>query len=81
MPLPTEPALPAAPEPAFRDLAALVREHAQRAPDRPAVRCGEGQVSYGELDALIDRVAAGLQRDGLRPCDVIAICAAGRPTA
>jgi long-chain acyl-CoA synthetase len=76
MPLPAQPASPATPEPAFRDLAGLVREHAQRAPDRPAVQCGDRHVSYGEFDALIDRAAAGLQRDGLRPCDVIAICAA-----
>lgn len=73
MPLLAEPAPPA--EPAFRDLAALVREHAQRAPDRPALRCGDAQASYREFDALIDRVAAALQRDGLRPRDVIAVCA------
>jgi long-chain acyl-CoA synthetase len=75
MPLPSEPAPPAASEPAFRDLAAMVREHAQRSPDRPAVRCGDTGLSYRELDALIDRVAAALQRDGLRPQDVIAVCA------
>jgi long-chain acyl-CoA synthetase len=76
MPMPTEPSPPATPEPAFHDLAALIHEHAQRAPGRPAVHCGDMQVSYRELDALCDRVAVALQRDGLRPCDVIAVCAA-----
>jgi long-chain acyl-CoA synthetase len=75
MPPPAEPALPAAPEPAFRDLAALVREHAQRAPDSPAVHCGDAHLNYREIDALTDRVAAALQRDGLQPQDVIAVCA------
>jgi long-chain acyl-CoA synthetase len=73
--MPPSAAPPSAPEPEFRDLAALVREHARRAPERPAVHCGDRHVSYGEFDALVDRVAAGLQRDGLRPCDVIAVCA------
>jgi long-chain acyl-CoA synthetase len=76
MTLPHEPAPPATPEPAFRDLATLVHEHAQRAPERPAVYCGDTQLCYRELDALCDRAAAALQRDGLRPRDVIAVCAA-----
>jgi long-chain acyl-CoA synthetase len=65
----------APPEPGFRDLASLVQEHARRAPRAPAVRCGDDAIDYATFDTFIDRVAATLQRDGLRPCDVIAICA------
>jgi acyl-CoA synthetase (AMP-forming)/AMP-acid ligase II len=32
-------------------------------------------LGYGELDALMDRVAAALQRDGVQPRESIAICA------
>lgn len=54
------------------DLIRLVaREHASA----PALVQDERVVSYGELDALMDRVAAALQRDGVKPRDAIAICA------
>ncbi len=53
-----------------------MREHAARAPERPALIQGERRLSYAELDALMDRVAAALQRDGLLPCNAIAVCAA-----
>lgn len=75
MPLTAVPPTLGASEPAFRDLAALVHQHAQAAPDKTALRCGDGQLSYRDFDALIDRAAAALQRDGLRPRDVIAVCA------
>ncbi|MEO8280215.1 MAG: class I adenylate-forming enzyme family protein [Ideonella sp.] len=52
-----------------------IRRHAKVAPQRPALICGTHQLSYGEFDRSIDRVAASLQRDGLRPGDSIAICA------
>jgi 3-oxocholest-4-en-26-oate---CoA ligase len=39
-------------------------------PDRPALAHGERVVSWGELDALTDRIAAGLQARGLKPGDV-----------
>ena len=75
MPPTAAPPIPAVPEAAFRDLAALVRGHAQARPDKTALTCGDAQLSYRGLDALIDRVAAALQREGLRPRDVIAACA------
>ena len=62
--------------PGFADPAALIRWHAQRAPSRPAVVLGERVLDYAGLDALMDRVAGPLQRDGLQPGDVIALCAA-----
>ena len=65
-----------APDLPFRAIADLVREHARAAPDHPALREGERELSYGALDALMDRVAAALQRDGARAgSDSIAICA------
>jgi long-chain acyl-CoA synthetase len=61
--------------PAFRTVAALIRDHAQRQPQQPALRDERLALNYAQLDALMDRVAAGLQRDGLQPGDSIAICA------
>jgi len=61
--------------PAFRDLPSMLREHAMARPQAPCLHDAEGRVGWGEFDALLDRVAASLQRDGLRPRDSIAICA------
>ncbi len=69
----------AAADPAFRTLPDLVREHAAARPAQPALVQGDSVISYGELDALMDRVAAALQRDGLRPGDAIAACAHSGP--
>jgi long-chain acyl-CoA synthetase len=60
----------------FSTIPELIRAHAQRDPARPALVVGEQQLDFGALDQLMDRVAAGLQRDGLVPRDVIAIVAA-----
>ncbi|MEO7336607.1 MAG: class I adenylate-forming enzyme family protein, partial [Caldimonas sp.] len=57
----------------------LIREHARMQPSRPALVLGEDQLDYGALDALMDRVAASLQRDGIGPGDSIAICAHSSP--
>jgi acyl-CoA synthetase (AMP-forming)/AMP-acid ligase II len=62
----------------FRNVADLIREHASARPHQPALVQGEATLAFAELDALLDRVAATLQRDGLRPGDVIALC--GQPT-
>ncbi|WP_284615226.1 class I adenylate-forming enzyme family protein [Aquabacterium humicola] len=59
----------------FRDLAALVRAHADARPTAPAVVCGDEGMDYRRFDARADRIAASLQRDGLQPRDTIAICA------
>ena len=58
----------------FRPLGELVREHAQARPTQPALVQGTSVLSYGELDALMDRVAAALQRDGVQPGEAIALC-------
>ena len=62
-------------DPAYRTLPGLIRRHARARPHRPALQQGDERLSYAELDALMDRIAASLQRDGLRPGDAIAICA------
>ena len=60
--------------PPFRDLPGLLAEHARQRPDATALVVGEQRLNYAELNALADRVAASLQRDGLAPQDVVAIC-------
>ena len=60
----------------FGLIADLIREHARCDPGHPALVDAQQALSYGELDALMDRIAAGLQRDGVRPREAIAICAA-----
>lgn len=39
-------------------------------PDRPALVHGERVIAWGALDALTDRIAAGLKARGLRPGDI-----------
>lgn len=60
---------------AFGLIADCIAFHAQGAPGRIALIDGERRLPYAELDAVMDRVAAALQRDGLRAGDAIAICA------
>ena len=71
-PLPTT----TTPLPPLRAIADLVREHAAARPEHTALVQGEGRLSWGAFDALADRVAAGLQRDGVRPTEAIAISGA-----
>nr|WP_233575631.1 class I adenylate-forming enzyme family protein [Noviherbaspirillum saxi] len=44
-------------------------------PTKPALVQDGTTLTYAELDALMDRIAASLQRDGIGPRDTIAICA------
>ena len=54
----------------------ILRERAREAPDHPAVVMETGEaVTYRQLDALADRVAAALQRDGVKPGEAVAVCA------
>ena len=62
-------------DPPFQTLSALIRSHAQARPTRPALVQGDTHIDYATLDALMDRVAASLQRSGAKPGDTIAICA------
>ena len=56
-------------------LADLLRRSARRVPERIAVVCGEHSWSYAELDAVVDRVAAGLRGIGVGLGDKVAILA------
>ena len=42
----------------------LIRANATRVPDKVAIADDDTQVTYAQLDRLMDRVAAALQRDG-----------------
>jgi acyl-CoA synthetase (AMP-forming)/AMP-acid ligase II len=71
----TAPAVPAG-LPPFRAIPDLLHEHVQRQPDRPALHQGGRTLSWGELGAAVDRIAATLQRAGVQPRQAIAICGA-----
>jgi acyl-CoA synthetase (AMP-forming)/AMP-acid ligase II len=60
----------------FVPIADLIGAHAAQQPRHAALIQGERALGYASLDALMDRVAAGLQRDGIGPREAIAICAA-----
>ena len=47
----------------------------------PALADDERALNYAELDALMDRIAAALQRDGIAPGECIATCAAPSATS
>lgn len=59
----------------FGTIAGLIRLHAAQAPQRRALAQDGQTLSYAALDALMDRVAAALWRDGVQRGDAIAICA------
>ncbi len=65
----------------FRDLPSLIADHARARPGAPALRQDDRLLSYAGLDAGIDRVAATLQHQGLRPGDAVALCAANSMAA
>ena len=60
----------------FGLIADLVHGYAQERPHHPALIHDARVVTYGELDQLMDRVAASLARDCVQSGDVISICAA-----
>ncbi len=62
--------------PDFRPVPEMVRDVAARAPERAAIADEMGAITFADLDAAMDRVAAALQREGLKPGDAIAISAA-----
>jgi acyl-CoA synthetase (AMP-forming)/AMP-acid ligase II len=59
----------------FASYGELIRFHAAQRPDHPALIEGERRVSFATLDAMMDRIAATLQRAGIRATEAIAICA------
>ena len=59
----------------FGSVPELIAFQTQARPDHMALIEGDSHATYGQLNALMDRVATALQRDGLVPGDVIAVCA------
>ncbi len=59
----------------FLTLSDLIRDHAKERADHPAVIQDERKLDYAALDRYMDRIAATLQRDGLKAKNAIAICA------
>ena len=60
--------------PPFRTIADLIHDHAAARPRSPALSDGAVELDYGALDALMDRTAAALVRDGLRAGGAVALC-------
>jgi len=60
----------------FTTISDLVRAHARERPDHTALIEGGRRIDYSALDQLTDRVAAALQRHGVRPRETVAMCAA-----
>ncbi len=55
------------------NLAVMLAESARRVPAKSAVILGDHHVSYAELDALSDRVAASLSASGVEPGDRVGL--------
>ncbi len=60
----------------FGSYSDLIRSHARERPDHIALIEVERRASFAALDAMMDRIAASLQRDGIRPGECVAVCAA-----
>ena len=56
-------------------IAALIDAHARERPTATALMQDGHRLDYAGLDRLMNWVAAALQRDGLLPGDIVAICA------
>ncbi len=55
------------------NLATILRESAKANPSKPAILSGAGALTYAELDALSDRFASGLRRQGVLPGQAVAL--------
>jgi long-chain acyl-CoA synthetase len=55
------------------NLAVILRETAQRSPDKAVTILGDSPMSYGELDELSGRLAAGLAAAGIGPGEAVAL--------
>jgi acyl-CoA synthetase (AMP-forming)/AMP-acid ligase II len=58
----------------FATIPGLIRAFAGEQPAHPALVHNDKQLTYAELDALMDRIAATLQRDGVKRGDAVAVC-------
>ncbi|HUJ66661.1 MAG TPA: long-chain fatty acid--CoA ligase [Acidimicrobiales bacterium] len=55
------------------NLATMLKEAAKEFPNKPAALFEGGRMTYSELDALSDRLARGLRREGLRRGDAVGL--------
>jgi len=55
------------------NLASLLTESAERTPEAPAIRLGDLELSYGELDERSAQLATLLREKGMRPGDRIGV--------
>jgi long-chain acyl-CoA synthetase len=55
------------------NLASLLVESAERAPEMPAIRLGDAELSYGELDERSGRLATLLSERGVKPGDRVGV--------
>jgi len=55
------------------NLASLLTESAERSPDAPAIRLGENELSYAQLDDLSARLATLLREKGFEPGDRVGV--------
>ena len=60
----------------FATLPELLRAHAAEQPCKLAIAVEDEALDYAALDALADRIAAALQRDGVPPGEAVSVVAA-----
>jgi long-chain acyl-CoA synthetase len=59
----------------FVPLPEMIRANAAARPQSVALIQDNRRLAYGDLDTVMDRVAAALQREGVQPRESVAICA------
>ncbi|WP_321816017.1 MULTISPECIES: class I adenylate-forming enzyme family protein [unclassified Paraburkholderia] len=64
---------------AFASIGDQIRRLAVEQGEHAALICEGKTYCYADLDAMIDRCASALQREGIAPEDVVAICAEASP--
>lgn len=58
----------------FASYADVIRAHARERPDDIVIVAGDRRISFAEYDRYGDRIASGLQRDGVQPGEAVSIC-------
>ncbi|UTV30637.1 long-chain-fatty-acid--CoA ligase [Photobacterium atrarenae] len=61
------------------NLAAALQRNASCKPDKPALICGDNQITYAQFDALASQVAHGLVNKGIQPGDRVALSCPNLP--